>query len=81
MVASDIPVLREVGGTVAVYCPVGEVPAWVEVMDRVLSDSSFLPPVAARLAQVRRFTWQAQAAIIVHGYLQLAGRLNPDSKS
>ena len=44
VVASDIPVLREVGGTAAVYCPVGEVPAWVEVMDRVLSDSpSFRP--------------------------------------
>jgi glycosyltransferase involved in cell wall biosynthesis len=81
VVASDIPVLREVGGTAAVYCPVGDVPAWAEIIDRVLGDSSFLPSIAARLAQVRRFTWQAQAATIVHGYLQLAGRLNPDSKS
>ena len=28
VVASDIPVLREVGGASATYCPVGDVPAW-----------------------------------------------------
>src|SRR5262249_36280105 len=30
VVASDIPTLREAGGTAAVYCPVGDVPAWAE---------------------------------------------------
>jgi glycosyltransferase involved in cell wall biosynthesis len=38
VVASDIPVLREVGGAAASYCPVADVDAWKDTVVRLLSE-------------------------------------------
>jgi glycosyltransferase involved in cell wall biosynthesis len=40
VVASDLPVLREVGGTAATYCPVAEVSAWKDTVVRLLGEST-----------------------------------------
>jgi glycosyltransferase involved in cell wall biosynthesis len=72
VVASDIPVLREVGGDSVLYCPVGDVAAWVEVVSRVLSDASSAPQLSARLAWAARYSWSAHARTIADAYLSLA---------
>jgi len=38
VVASDLPPLREVGGAIASYCPVGTVPVWAETVSALLEE-------------------------------------------
>lgn len=73
VVASDIPVLREVGGDAVIHCPVGEVGAWVEAVERVVFDASSAPPLPERLACAARYSWVAHARTIADAYLRLAG--------
>jgi glycosyltransferase involved in cell wall biosynthesis len=73
VVASDIEPLREVGGSAAVYRPVGDVTAWAETVDRLLRDPAAAPPRAGRLAQAARFSWEAHARTVADAYLRLAG--------
>jgi glycosyltransferase involved in cell wall biosynthesis len=40
VIASDIPVLREVGGPVAAYCPLADVDAWKDTAVRIISDQN-----------------------------------------
>jgi glycosyltransferase involved in cell wall biosynthesis len=76
VLASDIPVLREVGGAGAVYCPVADVAAWGEQLGPVLADPEAAPPRSARLAQGRRYTWAAHARTIAAAYAGLSGGLS-----
>jgi glycosyltransferase involved in cell wall biosynthesis len=71
VVASDIPVLREVGGAACAWCPVGQVDAWVETLDALLSGRQPAPPQAARLERASRYTWQAHARTVLDAYQQL----------
>lgn len=73
IVASDIPVLREVGGSATVYCPVGDVSAWVKTVDKLLIEPSFAPEQNFRLAQAQKYSWSTHAQTIAQAYLQLAG--------
>jgi glycosyltransferase involved in cell wall biosynthesis len=73
VVASDIPVLREVGADTCVYCPVGEVPSWVESVDALLNGSQPPPAREARLARASRFTWAAHSRTVLDAYLRLLG--------
>ena len=43
VLASDIPVLREVGGAAAAYCPAGDVPAWKTAAMTLLAEKSRQP--------------------------------------
>jgi glycosyltransferase involved in cell wall biosynthesis len=63
VVASDLPVLREVLGPEARYVPVGDVEALAVALESVL-DEAAEPARASRQARARRFTWRrcAQAA-------------------
>ncbi len=71
VVASDIPPLREVGGDAAVFCPVADLPAWVETVGRLLARPEDAPALDRRLSQAGRFTWTAQARTIAAGYARL----------
>jgi glycosyltransferase involved in cell wall biosynthesis len=71
VVASDIPVLREVAGDAAVYRPVGDVDQWSEVVGGILENRVSPPSVEARLAQARRFSWQRHAQTIARSYRDL----------
>ena len=67
VVASRLPVLREIGGDAATYCPVGEVGAWAEAVGRLLDERARDPEGwdARRDTSVRRaslFTWENYAA-------------------
>jgi glycosyltransferase involved in cell wall biosynthesis len=68
VVASDLPALREVGGPAAVYCAVGDVAAWAEVVGRLLTDPAAAPPRPTRLAWARRFSWAAHARTVAEAY-------------
>jgi glycosyltransferase involved in cell wall biosynthesis len=61
VVASDLAVLREVGGSVAVYCPVGDVPAWCRVIVDLLSGEGEGRDARRQAAvhHASQFTWSA----------------------
>ncbi len=71
VVASDLPVLREVGGDACTYCPVGHVEAWAGALDALLSERTAPPPREARLERARRFTWEAHARTVLGAYQRL----------
>jgi glycosyltransferase involved in cell wall biosynthesis len=71
LVASDLPVLREVGGEAALFCPVGEVAAWTKTLLRLLQDPTHGPPQAARLERAAHYSWRAHARIIADAYRRL----------
>jgi glycosyltransferase involved in cell wall biosynthesis len=74
VLASDLPVLREVGGEAAVYCPVGDVSCWSATAIKMLRNAAAAPPLAARLAQAGRFTWPAHTRTILGAYQRLLTR-------
>jgi glycosyltransferase involved in cell wall biosynthesis len=71
VLASDIPVLREVGGAAAVYCPVADRAAWIDAACKLVEDPAAAPARPARLAHARRYSWSAQAQTIVTAYEHL----------
>jgi glycosyltransferase involved in cell wall biosynthesis len=75
VIASDLPVLHEVGGTAATYCAVADIESWRDVVVASLqADSS----PAAGFANARRFSWSANAAQTAQVYnLLLNGDLQP----
>ena len=77
VVASGLPVLREVGADTCTYCPVGDVPSWVEAVDALLTGRQPPPPREARLARAARFTWAAHARTVLEAYLRLTGGSRP----
>lgn len=58
VVASDLPVLREVGGDLATYAPVGDAEGFAEALRAVLADPG---DASARRAHAAAFTWAASA--------------------
>lgn len=73
VVASDIAVLREVGGDAVVYRPVADVPAWADAVHRVLTEPASAPPREVRAARAALYSWREHARIIADTYLRLAG--------
>jgi glycosyltransferase involved in cell wall biosynthesis len=71
VVASDIPVLREVGGVAADYCGVADVAAWAQTVGRIIEDPHSAPPRDARLGWASRYTWRAHGQTILDAYLRL----------
>lgn len=67
VVASDLGVLREIGGDVATYCPPGNIPVWISAVIRSLNERTYYPDqwrerIRACLRQASGFTWTAYAA-------------------
>ncbi|MFP2962595.1 glycosyltransferase family 4 protein [Myxococcus sp. 1LA] len=77
VVASDIPVLREVGAEACTYCPVGDVPAWVGAVSSLLDGSGAQPTREARLSRAAHFTWAAHAHTVLDAYRRLLGAATP----
>jgi glycosyltransferase involved in cell wall biosynthesis len=71
VIASDLPVLREVGGDAVKYAPVGDVDAWVDAVARTIEHPSECPTRELRLAQAGKFTWANHARIIREAYARL----------
>ncbi|WXH28526.1 D-inositol-3-phosphate glycosyltransferase [Myxococcus stipitatus] len=71
VVASDLPVLREVGAETCLYCPVGDIPAWTRTLDALLTGDTRGPSLDLRLERASRFTWAAHARTVLDAYLRL----------
>lgn len=79
IVASDLPVLREVGGDAASYVPVGEVEQWAEVVASLLAErrsgaASWEERRAAGLAQAALFSWSEYARKMIDVYQEVIGQ-------
>jgi glycosyltransferase involved in cell wall biosynthesis len=76
VVASGLPVLREVGGRAATYCPVGDVGAWAEAVVRLAREREGEPALwaerrAAGVEQASKFTWGEYVAQTVALYAEV----------
>ena len=77
VVASDLDVLREVGGSAATYCPVGEVAAWSQSVTEMLrlrctDERQWDKLRTAGITQAAKFTWSEYASRMVNIYKSLA---------
>ena len=66
VVASNLPVLREIGGAAAAYCAVADVPGWTETVTGLLVRSRSQPAAwsdlqARSLRNAARFGWRENA--------------------
>jgi len=73
VVASEIPVLREVGGPAAVYCPAGDVARWKDAVvqlarARASSDQSWELRSQKGIANAARFSWAEAASRVTLVY-------------
>lgn len=72
VVASDLPVLREVGSSVVVYAPVGAVDQWVEVAAAAIDERNGQDAGhAERVAHAGTFSWSRHAEIIARTYREV----------
>lgn len=79
VVASDIPVLREVGGAAATYCAVGDLDTWAETILRLLREretdaGAWRARRDAGIARAQVFSWSRYTASVVDLYEHVAGR-------
>lgn len=76
VIASDLPVLREVGGTAAEFCGVNQLEEWSDCVTALLWERSEDPAAwSARkfsaIAQASRFSWRACAASMYELYQEV----------
>ena len=76
--ASDLPVLREVGGTAASYAAVADVDRWTSVVTGLLVERATCPEKweqrrRAAVIQAGRFTWEECARRMAGLYAEVAG--------
>jgi len=82
LVASDIAVLREVGGSAVEYRPVGDVAAWVKAVDALLREREGDPRAWASrrergIARAQRFSWATFAGTLASLYVALRPSIAP----
>jgi glycosyltransferase involved in cell wall biosynthesis len=76
VLASDLPVLREVGGSAAAYCAVGDVTAWVEAATSLLKERQedaerWAGHKSECVLHARQFSWSEYARNMVAIYKEL----------
>ena len=79
VLASDIPALREVGGTAVVYCPVGEIESWTRsaialLRERDRQPEKWLARRDAGILQAKKFSWADYADAMVGIYQRFIPR-------
>jgi glycosyltransferase involved in cell wall biosynthesis len=84
VVASDLPVLREVGAQAIEYRGVGEVDGWVAAVadmlrERQVDKARWSARRQAGRSRARAFAWSQFAAAMTDIYMELAGRRLPAS--
>ncbi len=71
VLASDLPVLREVGENAALYAPVGDVRSWTAAARGILDGVGATPSRTLRLAHAGAFTWDRHASTILEAYREI----------
>jgi glycosyltransferase involved in cell wall biosynthesis len=78
VIASDLPVLREVGGTAATYCAVGDIAGWkdaiVAALRTRLDPGKRASGREKAFANAARFSWSRNAASTQQVYEQVLAR-------
>ncbi|MEO6239606.1 MAG: glycosyltransferase family 1 protein [Vicinamibacterales bacterium] len=79
MVASDIPVLREIGSDAVTYCPVAATETWSRAILQLLHErdtdpASWSARRVAGLARAADFSWSRYTDAVVARYQDIAGR-------
>ena len=79
VVANDIPVLREVGGSAASYVPVDDIVAWssaviARVAERTERGETWRNRRKAGFEQAAQFTWSEYARRMIEIYRDVLGR-------
>jgi glycosyltransferase involved in cell wall biosynthesis len=74
VIASDLPVLREVGGTAATYCAVGDIEGWSNAVRTSLERGPRESDREKAFANAARFSWSENAARTARIYQQLLGK-------
>jgi glycosyltransferase involved in cell wall biosynthesis len=72
VLASDLPVLREVAGDAAVYAPVGDTGAWTTAATELLQGCG-APSEEAKRQRAARYSWREHAATIAETYQRMFG--------
>jgi glycosyltransferase involved in cell wall biosynthesis len=77
VIASDVPVLREVGGTAVEYCAAGDPAAWCDRVLRLLDErgtnaSAWAARRAAGRARASLYSWSAYASSMEQLYLNVS---------
>jgi glycosyltransferase involved in cell wall biosynthesis len=78
VIASDIPALREVGGTAAMYAPCGDVDSWADALTRLRREDADPETRAQRraacLVAAAKFDWRRYASQMAALYRQPLAR-------
>jgi glycosyltransferase involved in cell wall biosynthesis len=79
MVASDIPVLREIGSDAVTYCPVESPEVWIDTVLRLLREretdaAAWRTRRGAGLIRAAEFSWSRYTDGVVARYHAIAGR-------
>jgi glycosyltransferase involved in cell wall biosynthesis len=82
VVASDLAVLREVGGAAVEYCPTGAAMLWQKRISELVTERRDAPwrwmaRREAALLRARRFTWPQFAARLAQVYHEVAAEADP----
>jgi glycosyltransferase involved in cell wall biosynthesis len=75
VIASDITVLKEVGGDGVIYCPISDLDLWQEAIAQVIQKSEKIPNLNTRLNQAEKYSWSRHAKIVADAYLQIGSSL------
>ncbi len=75
VLASDLPVLREVGGEAISYAPAGDVNSWVATTRQMLAGLDQYRTRAQRFKQAEQFSWANHARIISDAYERLTKKI------
>jgi glycosyltransferase involved in cell wall biosynthesis len=78
VVASDLPVLREVGGSAVEYCAVGDIDEWCRAVAALVEECREAPVKWSERRETGRrhargFTWKRFASDVTHVYRHVAG--------
>jgi glycosyltransferase involved in cell wall biosynthesis len=84
VIASDIPALREIGGSAATYCPVADIARWTSEVSGLLEERTsetdrWRARRAGGVAQAQRFNWREHARRMTEVYLQLLAEFSKPS--
>ena len=76
VIATDLPVLREVGAAAVEFCPLANVPAWSETVIRILQEreenaQAWEMRRQKGLLRARKFTWDACAHHMIDIYREV----------
>lgn len=81
LLATDLPVLREVGGDAPIYRPVGDVPAWTKAAlslleQRRTSLNTYQTRRAAGIDRARAFSWTTHVERLAEIHREVLSRAN-----